>query len=262
MKITYTSNLFYYIWKYISAIALIPLLLSWCSIWVKKPKCVKQEIIENLYSISVNELQNICNYKEIALDSIEKELDSWVRFQSLYNFLKQHKETWLYVMKNIDIDIFSYIDKLKLYYVLWIEYEMTEKEVETIVGKMKEEHKGLYMSSWHFAFWELLLTTDYNNYVNQESRKEIEWWYRTWSLHYLRYDHVKYLNIIFSLEPQRLIDNFVISDVISPYETLQDDESKELYVSMFRDLYQLRETKESWFKNSIERLFEIAEEKL
>jgi hypothetical protein len=256
--------------KNIIFIILISWSLLWCSAITQdekitdnniKPTCIKQDIIDNLYNISVKELQNICNYNDISLKSVQSE-DERMRLQYLYEFLTSHKETWLYIIRNFDIESFSYIDKLKLYYILWREYGMNDDEAENIVGEINENHKGLYMPTGDYVFWEFMLTIDYDRYNEPEIDSIPESRIVVWAREYLRYDHIKLLDIILSTEPERLTNIYIISSIQPAYKTLQDSRSKELYLNMFRKFYKLDEVQNWTFKKEIERLFEDAGEEL
>jgi hypothetical protein len=209
--------------KTILFISTFILFLTWCT-WVEKIECKDRKI--SIPWETQESIYKVCNYKE---ELVEEFKAYNYDLEYLFEVWKIDKKLGKHLVKSIDTSSFWKVYNMKLYYILKQEYNMTNDEIKQYIQTIDKNYKQLQLDTWHIILWENLLTIDYS-----APEEEIEWWFG--ELKYLSYEHIKYLDILFQLEPQRFEKITLVSPLDWIFTSLKNDESKELYMQIFTNL--------------------------
>lgn len=217
-------------------ILLLALLLWSCNAnynGINKNVCKEEDL--NFINLDKTSLKNICNYKDKLKNIILK--DNELNIDNFYTLSKIDIDSWKYILWNIDNNI-STIEKIQLYYILKYIYKHSDENIENKLWFIDKEYKNFWISTERIVLAERLLTQ-----VFAWDEETMDWKQKaSWSL---TYKDLVFLNIVFKFEPERFNNISLVADLIWWYNVLKDEKSRELYITIFKNLLPKLNNKQS-----------------
>lgn len=217
-------------------ILLLTLLLSSCNTNhsdINKKVCNEENV--NFINLDKTSLTNICNYKEKLKNIILK--NNKLNIDDFYTLSKIDIDSWKYILWNIDNNI-SIIEKIQLYYILKNIHNYSDENIKNKLWFIDKEYKNFWISTERIVLAERLLTQIF------EWDEETLYWVQkaSWSL---TYKDIVFLNIVFKFEPERFNNISLVADLTWWYNVLKDKKSRELYITIFKNLLPKLNNKQS-----------------
>lgn len=205
-------------------VLLLTLFLSSCYINDNKNICKD----DNIDFIKWDELSfiNICNYKEKLKNLILK--NNSFNINEFYILSKIDIDSWEYILWNIDNNM-SEIQKIQLYYILKEIYNYNDENIENKLWPIETKYKNLWVSTERIISAENLFTQVFE--WQEETINGIQ--NASWNL---SYNDLEFLNIIFTLEPERFNNINLVTDLMWWYNVLKDEQSRKLYIDIMKHL--------------------------
>jgi len=205
-------------------VLLLTLLLSSCYINDNKNICKD----DNIDFIKWDELSfiNICNYKEKLKNLILK--NNSFNINDFYRVSKIDINSWEYILWNIDNNM-SEIQKIQLYYILKEIYNYNDENIENKLWPIETKYKKLWVSTERIISAENLFIQVFE--WQEETINGIQ--NASWNL---SYNDLEFLNIIFTLEPERFNNINLVTDLMWWYNVLKDEQSRKLYIDIMKHL--------------------------
>ncbi|MGE4443843.1 MAG: hypothetical protein AB7E37_02545 [Candidatus Altimarinota bacterium] len=205
-------------------VLLLTLFLSSCYINDNKNICKD----DNIDFIKGDELSfiNICNYKEKLKNLILK--NNSFNINEFYILSKIDIDSGEYILGNIDNNM-SEIQKIQLYYILKEIYNYNDENIENKLGPIETKYKNLGVSTERIISAENLFTQVFEG--QEETINGIQN-----ASGNLSYNDLEFLNIIFTLEPERFNNINLVTDLMGGYNVLKDEQSRKLYIDIMKHL--------------------------
>lgn len=205
-------------------VLLLTLLLSSCYTNDNKNICKD----ENIDFIKWDEwsFTNICNYQEKLKNLILK--NNSFNINDFYRVSKIDINSWEYILWNIDNNM-SEIQKIQLYYILKEIYNYNDENIENKLWPIETKYKNLWVSTERIISAENLFTQVFE--WQEETINGIQ--NASWNL---SYNDLEFLNIIFTLEPEKFNNINLVTDLMWWYNVLKDEQSRKLYIDIMKHL--------------------------
>lgn len=205
-------------------VLLLTLFLSSCYLNDSKNICKD----ENIDFIKWDELsfKHICDYKEKLKNLILN--NNILNINDFYTVSKIDIDSWEYIFWNIDNNI-SKVKKIQLYYILKEIYNYSDDSIETKLWPIETKYKNLWVSTERIVSAENLFTQ-----VFEWQEETIDWIQKaSWNL---SYNDLEFLDIVFTLEPERFNNINLVTDLMWWYNVLKDEQSRKLYLNIMKHL--------------------------
>ncbi len=200
---------------------------------------LQKDCVEKKISFDTQLFEWICDYKNKAFLYVNRHNDFYVN--EFLDFSNIDLEVWKYILKHLNKEKLWEVDKIQMYYILSDIYKYSDVEINEIVWKIDQNYKYLDTTLARIILAENLLTTDYTLDKNEFDDPTTD------NLPLLHSD-VKFLQIVFTLEPQRFDSINLASSLRSWYDVL-DEKSKILYVQIMKNL--LNKTNQEFSKGAL-----------
>lgn len=202
-------------------ILLLTLFLSSCYIKYNDKNICKEKNIDFI-NLNKASLESICNYKKKLRNIILK--DNVLNIDNFYTLSKIDINSWKYILWFIDNNI-SNVKKIQLYYILKNIYKYSDEDIEKIIWLLDTKYKNIWISTDRIVLAENLLTQ-----VFEWQEETINWIQNaSWNLNY---SDLEFLNIIFTLEPERFNNINLVADLNWWYNILKDEKTRKLYIDI------------------------------
>ncbi|MDD3646516.1 MAG: hypothetical protein PHH06_03835 [Candidatus Gracilibacteria bacterium] len=217
-------------------ILLLTLLLSSCNTNhsdINKKVCNEENV--NFINLDKTSLTNICNYKEKLKNIILK--NNKLNIDDFYTLSKIDIDSGKYILGNIDNNI-SIIEKIQLYYILKNIHNYSDENIKNKLGFIDKEYKNFGISTERIVLAERLLTQIFEG--DEETLYGVQK-----ASGSLTYKDIVFLNIVFKFEPERFNNISLVADLTGGYNVLKDKKSRELYITIFKNLLPKLNNKQS-----------------
>jgi len=205
---------------------LLLIIITSCSLdSISWDKCEENEV--SIFDLTKDSLKKTCDYKKKSLAYVKRgdnfDIDFFLKISKI------DKDSWDYILNNIDNTQFSVIEKIQIYYILKKIYSYENSIIEYKIWNLDEKYKSMWVSLHRINLAENLLTINY-----EDSEDDFDWVITNFGP--LSYEDVKFLEFIFDLEPERFDSINLVSDLSWWYNVLIDNKSRELYTNIMKKL--------------------------
>jgi hypothetical protein len=145
---------------------------------------------------------------------------SWniLNINKVYEYSKANNSNWYEILNSINEKNIGEIEKIQLYYIFKEILKYDENYIISKLWKIDKEYRTLNIKIEKIINAENLIIDSWNNKI------------------VLNFNELKFLEIIFKLEPKRYNNISLLTDLIWTYNNLENKKNKELFFKIIEKL--------------------------